>query len=103
MKKDELDVQVLAIYTQLEREPWEKFIEDKELFDWINAYDKYYFTNFRNNYDIYSTPTIYLLNKDKKIIGKRLAVEQIEKMIYGLEGKTPPVHEDKDKDKKDKH
>ena len=95
MKKDELDVQVLAIYTQLDRKPWEKFIEDKEIFDWINAYDKYYFTNFRNNYDIYSTPTIYLLDKNKKIIGKRLAVEQIEQMIYGMEGKKAPVHEKK--------
>ena len=97
MKKDGLDVQVLAIYTQLEREPWEKFIEEKEIFDWINAYDKYYFTNFRNNYDIYSTPTIYLLNKEKKIIGKRLAVGQIEQMIYGMEGKEAPIHEKKDK------
>jgi len=97
MKKDDLNVQVLAIYTQLEREPWEKFIEEKEIFDWINAYDKYYFTNFRNNYDIYSTPTIYLLDKNKKIIGKRLAVDQIEKMVYGLEGKKAPIHEKKDK------
>ena len=101
MKKDGIDVQGLSLYTQLEREPWEKFIEDKEIFDWINAYDKYYFTNFRNNYDIYSTPTIYLLDKNKKIIGKRLAVEQIEQIIYRLEGKKPPVHEKKDK--KEKH
>ncbi|MBN2669289.1 MAG: redoxin domain-containing protein [Bacteroidales bacterium] len=97
MKKDGIDVQSLAIYTQVEREPWEKFIEDKELFDWVNAYDKYYFTNFRNKYDIYSTPTLYLLDKDKKIIGKRLAVDQIEKIIYSLEGKelknpTPAGH-----------
>ena len=102
VKKDNIDLQVLAFYTQLEREPWEKFIESKELFDWINAYDKYYFTNFRNNYDIYSTPTIYLLDENKKIIGKRLAVEQVEMMLYGLEGKKMPVKEESE-EKKEKH
>ena len=101
-KKDNIDFQVLSFYTQLDREPWEKFIEDKELFEWINAYDKYYFTNFRNNYDIYSTPTIYLLDENKKIIGKRLAVEQVEMMLYGMEGKKMPKKENKG-DEKEKH
>lgn len=100
MKAENIDVQTLAIYTQLEREPWEKFIEDKELFDWINAYDKYYFTDFRNKYDIYSTPTIYILDKNKKIIGKRLGVEQVEQIIYGMEGKKPPVSKETKEDKK---
>jgi thiol-disulfide isomerase/thioredoxin len=91
LKQNGFDVQTLSICTQPEREPWEKFIEEKELFDWINAYDKYNFNNFRLNYDIYSTPTLYLLDKDKKIIGKRLAVEQIEQIIYSLEGKKAPT------------
>lgn len=82
-----VDVEVLAIYTQLEREAWKKFIVEKGLTEWINAYDKYMFTNFRNLYDVYSTPTIYLLDKDKKIIAKRLDVEQIQKMILQLDGK----------------
>ncbi len=106
MKADDIDIQVLAIYTQLERKVWEKFIEDKELYDWINAYDKYYFTDFRNKYDIYSTPTIYLLDKDKKIIGKRVTPEQVEKIAYGMEGRKAPEREtkkDKKKDQKDKH
>ena len=96
MKKDGIDVQTLAIYTQVDRKPWEKFIEEKEIFDWKNAFDKYYFTDFRNKYDIYSTPTIYLLDKNKKIIGKRLAVEQIEQIIYGMEGKKAPHHDKKE-------
>ncbi len=84
--KKGVDVEVLSIYTQIDREPWEKFIKEKDITQWINAYDKYMFTNFRNLYDIYSTPTIYLLNKDKKIIAKRLSPEQVQKMILKLEG-----------------
>ena len=81
------NTKVFAVYTQLELESWTNFIEQKDLLDegWYNVYDKYHFSNFRNLYDIYSTPTIYLLDKDKKIIGKRLDVTQISNMIERLE------------------
>jgi hypothetical protein len=32
-------------------------------------------------YDIYSTPVVYVLDKDKKILAKRLDVEQIEEFL----------------------
>lgn len=85
LKAEDVDVEVMAIYTQVEREPWEKFVTDKDFLDWLNVYDKYQFTNFRNNYDIYATPTIYVLDKDKKIIAKRLAAEQVEKFLLNLD------------------
>jgi|YNPMSStandDraft_1061717.scaffolds.fasta_scaffold00378_16 peroxiredoxin len=72
---------VFAVYTQHDKDEWKKFIEEKQLDDWINVWDKYNFTNFRNLYDIYSTPVIYILDKQKKIIAKRIGVEQIEKFI----------------------
>jgi len=80
-------VSVYAVYTQIELQPWTDFIEQHELTDenWHNVYDRFNFSNFRNLYDIYSTPTIYLLDKDKKIIAKRLDVEQIQKMVDRLE------------------
>ncbi len=81
------NTKVFSIYTQLDLEPWTNFIEQKELYDdgWYNVYDKFHFSNFRNLYDIYSTPVIYLLDKDKKIIGKRLVVSQISDMIDRIE------------------
>ena len=76
----EKGIEVFAVYTQNEEAEWKKFIEEHQL-DWINVYDKYRFTNFRNLYDIYSTPVIYILDKNKKIIAKRIGTEQIEKFI----------------------
>jgi len=73
-------IEVFAVFTQHELDEWKKFIREHNL-DWINVWDKYNFTNFRNLYDIYSTPTIYILDKNKKIIAKRIGVEQIEKFI----------------------
>ncbi len=74
-------VKVFAVYTQVEKEPWEKFIEEHDLYDFINVNDPYYRTNFRNLYDVYSTPTIYVLDKNKKIVGKRIGAEQLPGFI----------------------
>ena len=70
-------VKVVTVYTQVEEEKWKKFLEEKDLTEWINLYDPYNQSNFRNNYDIYSTPVLYVLDKDKKILAKRIGVEQL--------------------------
>ena len=77
-------VECLAVYTQHDTTDWKKFVREKGITDWINAYDEYYISNFRNNYDIYSTPVIYLLDDEKKIIAKRLGVDQIDDLIDKL-------------------
>ena len=74
----DLGIQIVAIYTQQDKVEWQKYIEDNKLFDLVNCYDPNYHTNFRIYYDIYSTPTIYLLDKDKKIIAKRLDIENLK-------------------------
>jgi thiol-disulfide isomerase/thioredoxin/uncharacterized coiled-coil protein SlyX len=71
---------VFAVYTQTDKQEWMEYI-DKKGFDWINVYDPQYLTNFRKKYDVYSTPTIYLLDKNKKIVAKRIGFESLEKML----------------------
>nr|WP_321451008.1 thioredoxin-like domain-containing protein [uncultured Carboxylicivirga sp.] len=70
-------IKIVAVYTQNNKEEWEEFITEHQLEEWINLYDPYNQSGFRNNYDIYSTPVIYILDKDKKILAKRLGVDQI--------------------------
>lgn len=74
-------IEFLAVYTQVELEPWKEFIEKNELTDWINAYDPYYTSKFRDYYDVLTTPSVYLLDKDKKIIAKKIDVESLEKIL----------------------
>jgi thiol-disulfide isomerase/thioredoxin len=73
-------VEVFAVYTQGDEKEWHEFVE-KYGFDWYNVWDPYGLSNFRKYYDIISTPVIMVLDKDKKIIGKKLGVEQIEQII----------------------
>lgn len=49
-----------------------------ELLNLWDAKGRYY---FRNNFDVYSTPTNYILDKDKKIIARRIPVEKLEDFI----------------------
>ncbi|NOZ46516.1 MAG: redoxin domain-containing protein [Chlorobi bacterium] len=90
-------VEVFAVYTQIEKEKWEKFIDDNGLGDWINVYDPYGTSNFRINYDIYSTPVVYILDKDKKIIAKRIDLDTVKKILeeeMGIKPKTEEIKKD---------
>lgn len=42
--------------------------------------------NYQDTYDIYSTPRVWILDKDKKIIAKSLTIPQIERMLDELQG-----------------
>lgn len=72
---------VFAVHTQNEKEKWEKFVTDHDLFDFINCWDPNNQSNFRVYYHVESTPIIYLLDKDKKIIAKKLDIEQLADML----------------------
>lgn len=72
-------VKVMAVYTQIDTKEWQEFVDEKNLVGsgWLNVFDRYQQSGFRDYYDIYSTPVIYILDKDKKIVAKRIGVENI--------------------------
>jgi len=43
--------------------------------------------NYQTTFDIFSTPRIFVLDKDKKIIAKQLSVSQLEDMLDKLQHK----------------
>lgn len=79
-KKSTLDFDVYAVCTETDVNPLKNFIKNNKL-KFTNVYDPKNESNFRKLYDIYSTPVIYILDENKKIIAKRLGVEQIEEFI----------------------
>lgn len=79
---DKLDgkAEVVAVCTDTDMDKWKAFIKKLEL-DWLNYADMEYKSNFRMQYNVRSTPMIYVLDKDKMIIAKKLDVEQLEGFI----------------------
>jgi len=74
-------VHFIGFYTQVEPEKWKDYIDKHELHRWTNVWDPYNKTNFRFNYYIYSTPTIYILDEDKTIIAKRISAKQTGEIL----------------------
>jgi len=73
-------LEVFAVCTTSDKEKWTKYIEDNKLI-WINGWDPKRISHFDYYYNVQSTPTIYVLDKNKKIIAKKLAVEEIGPFI----------------------
>jgi thiol-disulfide isomerase/thioredoxin len=83
--KGKADIKVLAIQTKDELfNDWRKFIIENKL-DFIHAFDPIHINDLKNRFDINATPVIYLLDKDKKIKGKKLSADQVPEIIKNLE------------------
>ncbi|RME95416.1 MAG: TlpA family protein disulfide reductase, partial [Bacteroidetes bacterium] len=57
-------------------ECWE-YIDENEIGDWLHVVDPYGRSRYMSIYDLRSTPQIYVLDADKKIISKRLGADQL--------------------------
>ena len=88
------NVKIFAVLTpdgkQDVKPEWLKFIKDKNLGEWTHVYKSKESEDadfaaqkpsFRQLYDITLTPTIYLLDKDKRIIGKKLTLLQLNELL----------------------
>lgn len=81
-------LKVFAVHTQPHKEKWEQFVTEHELFDFINCWDPYGQSNFRTYYNVVSTPALYLLDKDKKIIAKSISIDQMAEILKAEYKKT---------------
>ncbi|MCG8701721.1 MAG: DUF5106 domain-containing protein, partial [Bacteroidales bacterium] len=71
---------VIAMHTPIEKEKWTDFVNDNELYGWINAWSPFSI-DYKNAYDIRTTNMLYFLDKDKKILAKHISTEQLEKFL----------------------
>jgi peroxiredoxin len=93
-------IQVYAVCTEVEMDKWRKFIAEYNL-DWINVADPELRNNFRHDFDISSTPQIFLLDSNKSIVAKRIEASTLSEILQkefkksGIDLPTIP-HDPKD-------
>jgi thiol-disulfide isomerase/thioredoxin len=83
------DIKTFAVATEFDKEEWQKFVKEQNINDWINVADINHdvegnpvaSSDWRDKYDIYSTPVVYLLDKEKRIVAKRISHEQFADII----------------------
>ncbi len=73
--------EVFAFYTQTDRKEWLDFIHKNHLTNWINVWDPYRETQFWEYYDASSTPGVYLLDKQRKIIAKKIDIRTLDLIL----------------------
>ena len=82
-KFKEKGVKVYSVGYPVENEKWIEYLtEHPEMGNLINVSDSpAKQDNFRYYYDTTSTPVIILLDKDKKIIAKKVGADQLELIL----------------------
>ncbi|MBN9383108.1 MAG: DUF5106 domain-containing protein [Chitinophagaceae bacterium] len=72
------------------QEAWLQFIKDHNLKDWMHVYETKAHQDsteaagqagYRQLYDVYQTPILYLLDKDKRIVAKKLSYQQLDEVL----------------------
>ncbi len=76
-------LEVFAIYSMDNKEEWKKFLNEHELHDWLNVWDEHHVSRFKILYDARTTPGIFLLDENKKILAKKMTVEQVRLFMQG--------------------
>jgi thiol-disulfide isomerase/thioredoxin len=83
------------------KQHWMNFIKEKKLTGWTHWYQSFEareeervksIPGFRQTYDVYQTPTIYLLDKDKRILAKKINPEQVTEFLNYRQQQTQPKH-----------
>lgn len=85
--KERCDIGTFAILSEPDdetRPKWKEFIKNNQL-DWLNIDGAEANIDWHEVYDIETTPQIYLLDKDKKILAKKLDAKSFEEIIKYLE------------------
>ena len=76
---------VLNIYPKSDIYNWKQSLAQMPNKNWIHAYDNGMILTNKRMYDIKSLPTIYLLDKNKRIILKDASLEEIESYFLSKE------------------
>jgi hypothetical protein len=81
-------ISISLLFGEDGKEKWVDFVNQHKLYDWINAWNPYDY-QFKITYDVRSTPQIFILNRKKEIIGKRIGPEDITGLIKAYKSQFP--------------
>lgn len=77
---------VYAVYADGNEKRWKEYI-NSELYiynpfmEWVNVYDPEFGSGFQMLYNVVKTPQMFLLDKEKKIIGRGLDVKALKELL----------------------
>ena len=77
-QKDKSKLEIIAVSLDKEKADWEKSVKELNL-TWLNCCDlKSWDSQAAIDYNVYATPTMFLLDKNKKIIAKPITLNELK-------------------------
>jgi alkyl hydroperoxide reductase subunit AhpC len=71
-------VEVMAVSIDTSKTAWTQFLKEEKL-NWINVSElKGFNSKSTDDYNIFATPTMFLLDKEKKIVAKPVSYKELE-------------------------
>lgn len=80
-KSKELDFEVFAICKDFDIPEWKAYINRYGFTDWINLNGKESNLDYNDAWDIVTTPTVYVIDREKRIVTKKIDPEYLEDFI----------------------
>ncbi len=84
------NVKIYAVNTEYDKTAWVNYVKEHKLKGWVNVYQTKLMQeeekqsqapSYKQLFDVIQTPTLYLLDKDKRIIGKKLTWQQLNDLM----------------------
>jgi thiol-disulfide isomerase/thioredoxin len=83
-KNHDVEIFTVCIDDKKKEKTFKDYLKEHD-YSWILGWGDKNYNDFRTKYNVFSTPTVYLLDRDKKIIGKDLNPEMLERIITNLD------------------
>lgn len=77
----EKGVEIVAISINPDANVWKSFIKEYDLTDWVNCSDHNFKSQYWMYYDVSGTPSLFVLDKNKTIIAKKINEEMLERFF----------------------
>lgn len=78
---------VIAIDIDSDIDAWQNYVTTNKITDWTNCADPNYKSDFWKYYDTGSIPAIYVLDRNKKIVARKIDEQNLEKFFDFYIGK----------------
>ncbi|MBK8710605.1 MAG: redoxin domain-containing protein [Niastella sp.] len=91
------NIKIYAVLTEYDKKAWTDYIDEHKINDWVNVHQTKEMADaevaaqrpgYKQLYDVIMTPTLFLLDKDKRIVAKKLTWEQINDLLKVKFAKT---------------
>jgi hypothetical protein len=70
----------VAVNSRLDKALWTKFIADHQL-NWVNLYSPQKVKEILEKYQAFTTPNLFILDADRRIIAKNISVDQVKPFL----------------------